>query len=128
MVFQNYALYPHMTVRKNMEYGLKNQGMPKPEIAADRRGRAHPARSSNISTASPARFRAGSGSASPWAAPSCGSRPCSSSTSRLSNLDAKLRTQLRAELKDLHARLGATFIFVTHDQVEAMSWGTASPS
>jgi sn-glycerol 3-phosphate transport system ATP-binding protein len=82
MVFQNYALYPHMTVRKNMEYGLKNQGMPKPEIAdASPRPRA-PCRSSNISNASPARFRAGSGSASPWAAPSCASRPCSCSTSR----------------------------------------------
>jgi sn-glycerol 3-phosphate transport system ATP-binding protein len=121
MVFQNYALYPHMSVRKNMEYGLKNQGMPKPEIAeADRRGRAHPADRAISRPQAPRAF----GRAAP--ARRHGPRHRARAgvflfDEPLSNLDAKLRTQLRAELKDLHTRLGATFVFVTHDQVEAMS-------
>jgi ABC-type sugar transport system ATPase subunit len=69
----------------------------------------------------PRSCRAASASASPWAAPSCASPAVFLFDEPLSNLDAKLRTQMRAEIKDLHQRLGATFVFVTHDQVEAMS-------
>ena len=66
-------------------------------------------------------FRAGSGSASPSAARWCATRRCSSSTSRSRNLDAQLRTQMRLEIKKLHQRVGTTIVFVTHDQVEAMT-------
>ena len=62
-----------------------------------------------------------SGSAWRSAAPWCAIRRCSSWTSPLSNLDAKLRVQMRAEIKDLHRRLGTTFVYVTHDQAEAMT-------
>ena len=87
-------------------------------------GRATPprsCRSASFSTASPASSPAASASASPSAGPSCASRRSSSSTSRSSNLDAELRTQMRVEINKLHRRLGATMIFVTHDQVEAMT-------
>ncbi|MEO1283482.1 MAG: ATP-binding cassette domain-containing protein, partial [Pseudomonadota bacterium] len=119
MVFQNYALYPHMTVRANMAYGLKNQGMPKDQI--------------NTRIAEAARFL--------QLEPYLDRKPRALSGGQrqrvamgraivrepavflfdepLSNLDAKLRTQLRAELKDLHKRLKATFVYVTHDQIEA---------
>jgi sn-glycerol 3-phosphate transport system ATP-binding protein len=122
MVFQNYALYPHMTVRKNMEYGLKNQGMPKPEIAERRIAEA--ARTLQIEQYLERKPRALSGGQRQRVAMGRAivREPAVFLFDEpLSNLDAKLRTQLRAELKDLHARLGATFIFVTHDQVEAMS-------
>jgi sn-glycerol 3-phosphate transport system ATP-binding protein len=121
MVFQNYALYPHMTVRKNMEYGLKNQGMPKPEIAERI---AEAARTLQIEQYLERKPRALSGGQRQRVAMGRAivREPAVFLFDEpLSNLDAKLRTQLRAELKDLHARLGATFIFVTHDQVEAMS-------
>jgi sn-glycerol 3-phosphate transport system ATP-binding protein len=122
MVFQNYALYPHMNVRENMAYGLKIRGLPQ-----GRNRHARGKRAAEIlelgpySTASRASSPAASASAWPWAAPSCASRRCSCSTSRLSNLDAKLRVQMRAELQALHRRLSTTSLYVTHDQVEAMT-------
>ncbi|MCU4653382.1 sn-glycerol-3-phosphate ABC transporter ATP-binding protein UgpC [Roseibacterium sp. SDUM158016] len=121
MVFQNYALYPHMTVRRNMEYGLRNQGMPRPEI--DRRI-AEAARTLQIEPYLDRKPRALSGGQRQRVAMGRAivREPAVFLFDEpLSNLDAKLRTQLRAELKDLHTRLGATFVFVTHDQVEAMS-------
>jgi len=121
MVFQNYALYPHMSVRKNMEYGLKNKGMPRPEI--DRRI-ASAASTLQIAAYLDRKPRALSGGQRQRVAMGRAivREPAVFLFDEpLSNLDAKLRTQLRAELKDLHRRLGATFVFVTHDQVEAMS-------
>jgi sn-glycerol 3-phosphate transport system ATP-binding protein len=121
MVFQNYALYPHMSVRRNMEYGLKNQGTPRPEI--DRRI-AEAARMLQIEPYLDRKPRALSGGQRQRVAMGRAivREPAVFLFDEpLSNLDAKLRTQLRAELKDLHVRLGATFVFVTHDQVEAMS-------
>jgi sn-glycerol 3-phosphate transport system ATP-binding protein len=121
MVFQNYALYPHMSVRRNMEYGLRNQGMPKDEIA---RRIAEAARMLQIEQYLDRKPRALSGGQRQRVAMGRAivREPAVFLFDEpLSNLDAKLRTQLRAELKDLHARLGATFVFVTHDQVEAMS-------
>ncbi len=121
MVFQNYALYPHMSVRRNMEYGLRNQGMPRDQI--DRRiGDA--ARTLQIEQYLDRKPRALSGGQRQRVAMGRAivREPAVFLFDEpLSNLDAKLRTQLRAELKDLHTRLGATFVFVTHDQVEAMS-------
>ena len=93
MVFQNYALYPHMSVYDNMAYGLRNRKTPKSEIEARvaRSGAAFSSIEPLARSASRASSRADSVSALPWAAPSCASRRCSCSTSRLSNLDAKLR-------------------------------------
>jgi sn-glycerol 3-phosphate transport system ATP-binding protein len=122
MVFQNYALYPHMNGRENMAYGLKIRGLPPAEIdtrvASARRKSSNSGLTRNASRAS---SPAGSASAWRWAAPSCANRRFSSSTSRLSNLDAKLRVQMRAELQALHRRLSTTSLYVTHDQVEAMT-------
>src|SRR6056297_226333 len=121
MVFQNYALYPHMSVRRNMEYGLRNQGMPKDEIT---RRIAEAARMLQIEQYLDRKPRALSGGQRQRVAMGRAivREPAVFLFDEpLSNLDAKLRTQLRAELKDLHTRLGATFVFVTLDQVEAMS-------
>ncbi|MFW5654371.1 MAG: ABC transporter ATP-binding protein [Roseicyclus sp.] len=121
MVFQNYALYPHMSVRRNMEYGLKNQGTPRPEI--DRRI-AEAARMLQIGPyldRKPSALSGGQRQRVAMGRAIVREPAVFLFDEPLSNLDAKLRTQLRAELKDLHTRLGATFVFVTHDQVEAMS-------
>jgi multiple sugar transport system ATP-binding protein len=120
MVFQNYALYPHMTVAANMGFSMRLRGAPKSEnrragAARRRDSRPRPRISSGFRGSSPA----ASASASPWAAPSCAIRRCFCSTSRLSNLDAKLRVQMRTEIKELHQRLKTTTIYVTHDQIEA---------
>ncbi len=82
MVFQNYALYPHMTVFDNLAYGLKNRGTPKPRSPPAWRKLPGCWRSRNISTASRARCPADNASASPWAVPLSASLPSSSSTSR----------------------------------------------
>jgi sn-glycerol 3-phosphate transport system ATP-binding protein len=121
MVFQNYALYPHMSVRRNMEYGLRNQRMPRDQIE---RRIADAAETLQITPYLDRKPRALSGGQRQRVAMGRAivREPAVFLFDEpLSNLDAKLRTQLRAELKSLHARLGATFVFVTHDQVEAMS-------
>ena len=88
-----------------------------------RRRRRASSTSSRTSSASRARSRAASASASRWAARSCASRRCSCMDEPLSNLDAKLRVQMRADIKKLQHDLGTTTIYVTHDQVEAMTMG-----
>ena len=123
MVFQNYALYPHMTVRDNLAYGLKLRKMPKAEWRQRVDEVASMLGLTSCSTASPPRSRAGSGSASRWAGRSCASRKAFLMDEPLSNLDAKLRVSMRAELAKLHERLGVTTVYVTHDQVEAMTLG-----
>lgn len=121
MVFQNYALYPHMTVEQNIAYGLKIRGTPQQTI----------------------RERVAAAAAMLELAPLLGRRPRELSGGQrqrvamgramvrepalflfdepLSNLDAKLRAQMRVEIRKLHARLGTTSLYVTHDQVEAMT-------
>ncbi|HEY1765362.1 MAG TPA: ABC transporter ATP-binding protein [Opitutaceae bacterium] len=123
MVFQNYALYPHMTVRENMAFGLKLRKYPKAEVDA----------------------RVGEAAAMLGLEPLLGRKPKALSGGQrqrvalgraivrkpkvflfdepLSNLDAKMRVSTRTEISKLHARLGATMIYVTHDQVEAMTMG-----
>ncbi len=124
MVFQNYALYPHMSVYDNMAFGLKMRKMPKTEIdgACAKSPTCWASWSSWI--ASPRRSPAASGSA--WrSGRAIVRRPkVFLFDEPLSNLDAKLRVQTRAEIVKLHRRLGATTIYVTHDQVEAMTMGT----
>ena len=124
MVFQNYALYPHMTVAENMGFALKIAGESKDKIA--RAGRARPPRSStssSTSTASRRRSPAASASASPWAARSSAHPQVFLMDEPLSNLDAKLRVQTRSQIAALQRRLGVTTVYVTHDQVEAMTMG-----
>jgi sn-glycerol 3-phosphate transport system ATP-binding protein len=121
MVFQNYALYPHMSVRKNMEYGLKNQGMPRPEIDKRIATAAETLQIERFLDRKPRQLSGGQRQRVAMGRAIVREPAVFLFDEPLSNLDAKLRTQLRAELKDLHLRLGATFVFVTHDQVEAMS-------
>ena len=124
MVFQNYALYPHMTVYENMAFALKLRKVPKDEI--DQQGAARRRRSwtsPSTWTASPRLCPAASASVWPSAAPSSASPPVFLMDEPLSNLDAKLRNQMRAEIIKLRQRINTTFIYVTHDQTEAMTLG-----
>jgi multiple sugar transport system ATP-binding protein len=123
MVFQNYALYPHMTVYKNMAFGLKLRRMPKMEIdrrvkeAADILGIRHLLDRKPKALSGGERQRVAVGRA-------IVRKPkVFLFDEPLSNLDAKLRVQMRAELSKLHHRLQTTMIYVTHDQVEAMTMG-----
>jgi multiple sugar transport system ATP-binding protein len=123
MVFQNYALYPHMTVYNNMAFGLKIRKYPKPEIDQ----RVHEAAQIlDIEELLDRRPKALSGGQRQRVAVGRAivRRPkVFLFDEPLSNLDAKLRVQMRAELSSLHNRLKATMIYVTHDQVEAMTMG-----
>jgi len=123
MVFQNYALYPHMTVYKNLAFGLENRKMPKKEI--DQKVRAA-ARLLGIEDLLKRKPRAMSGGQRQRVAlgRALVREPAAFLLDEpLSNLDAKLRTSMRAEIIKLHQRLGATFVYVTHDQIEAMTMG-----
>jgi multiple sugar transport system ATP-binding protein len=123
MVFQNYALYPHMTVYQNMAFGLKMRKYPKPEI--DRRVR-QAAETLGLTTFLDRRPKALSGGQRQRVAVGRAivrQPKLFLFDEPLSNLDAKLRVSMRAELIKLHKLLAATMIYVTHDQVEAMSMG-----
>src|SRR5215470_16341879 len=121
MVFQNYALYPHMSVYDNMAYGLRNRGVPKAEIEARV---AQAARLLGIEDFLKRKPRALSGGQRQRVAMGRAilRRPQAFLFDEpLSNLDAKLRVQVRTEIKALHQRLRTTTVYVTHDQVEAMT-------
>ncbi|WP_127900981.1 sn-glycerol-3-phosphate import ATP-binding protein UgpC [Solirhodobacter olei] len=121
MVFQNYALYPHMTVRQNLAYGLKNRKMAKAEI--DRRV-DEAAKILEIGAFLDRKPRALSGGQRQRVAMGRAivREPAAFLFDEpLSNLDAKLRVQMRGEIKQLQSRLGTTSIYVTHDQLEAMT-------
>ncbi len=123
MVFQNYALYPHMTVRDNMAFGLKLRNTPKQEIA-DKVGEV--AQTLEITELLDRKPRALSGGQRQRVAMGRAivREPAAFLMDEpLSNLDAKLRVQMRSELGLLHARLRTTTLYVTHDQVEAMTMG-----
>jgi multiple sugar transport system ATP-binding protein len=123
MVFQNYALYPHMTVRKNIAFGLKVRGTPRAEIAARI---AEAARLLGLEELMDRRPLALSGGQRQRVAMgrAIARRPrVYLMDEPLSNLDAKLRVRVRADLAQLHAQLGVTTVYVTHDQVEAMTLG-----
>ena len=123
MVFQNYALYPHMTVRDNMAFGLKLRKTPKKEIE-ERVGEA--ARVLEITDYLDRKPKALSGGQRQRVAMGRAivREPAAFLMDEpLSNLDAKLRVQMRSELGLLHSRLGTTTLYVTHDQVEAMTMG-----
>ncbi|NTF06293.1 sn-glycerol-3-phosphate import ATP-binding protein UgpC [Agrobacterium rubi] len=121
MVFQNYALYPHMSVRRNLEYGLKNRKTPKAEIDARV---AEAARMLELQPYLDRRPRALSGGQRQRVAMGRAivRKPAAFLFDEpLSNLDAKLRVSMRGEIKRLQRRLGTTSIYVTHDQLEAMT-------
>ncbi|WP_137129922.1 sn-glycerol-3-phosphate import ATP-binding protein UgpC [Rhizobium sp. FY34] len=121
MVFQNYALYPHMTVYQNLAYGLKNRGTPKAEIEARV---AEAARMLEIGPYLERKPRALSGGQRQRVAMGRAivRKPAAFLFDEpLSNLDAKLRVSMRGEIKRLQRRLGTTSIYVTHDQLEAMT-------
>src|ERR687888_266345 len=123
MVFQNYALYPHMTVEQNLAFGLKLRKLPKDEVRERVQRAATTLEIDEFLKRSPRALS--------------GARPGRVARGRtfarepqaflmdepLSNLDAKLRVQMRAEIHQLQRRLGVTTIYVTHDQVEAMTMG-----
>ncbi|MBN9030296.1 MAG: sn-glycerol-3-phosphate ABC transporter ATP-binding protein UgpC [Rhizobiales bacterium 63-7] len=121
MVFQNYALYPHMSVRQNLAYGLKNRGTPKPEIEARV---AEAARMLELEPYLDRKPRALSGGQRQRVAMGRAivRHPAAFLFDEpLSNLDAKLRVTMRGEIKRLQRRLGTTSLYVTHDQLEAMT-------
>jgi len=123
MVFQNYALYPHMNVRRNLAFGLKVRGTPRKEIAARI---AQAARLLGLEELMDRRPLALSGGQRQRVAMGRAivRRPAVFLMDEpLSNLDAKLRVRVRADLARLHEQLGVTTVYVTHDQVEAMTLG-----
>jgi len=121
MVFQNYALYPHMSVRENMAYGLKVRGMPKPEIEAAVARAAKILELEKLLDRRPRQLSGGQRQRVAMGRAIVRNPEVFLFDEPLSNLDAKLRVQMRIELKQLHSQLKTTSIYVTHDQVEAMT-------
>lgn len=123
MVFQNYALYPHMTVYDNMAFGLKMRKLDKAEIAGRVREAADILGIGALLERKPRQLSGGQRQRVALGRAIVRHPQVFLFDEPLSNLDAKLRVQMRVELKKLHERLGTTAIYVTHDQVEAMTLG-----
>ncbi|MET3941560.1 sn-glycerol 3-phosphate transport system ATP-binding protein [Paenibacillus sp. PvP094] len=123
MVFQNYALYPMMTVKENIEFGLVNRKVPRPERERLVKEITEVVGLAEYLHKKPQALSGGQRQRVALARAMVKSPAVFLMDEPLSNLDAKLRHQMRTELIQLHKRLGATFVFVTHDQVEAMSMG-----
>jgi len=123
MVFQNYALYPHMTVYENMEFGLKLRKYPKAEIKSRVEEAADILSIKHLLQRKPKQLSGGERQRVAVGRAIVRKPKVFLFDEPLSNLDAKLRVQMRAELSKLHTRLQATMIYVTHDQVEAMTMG-----
>jgi len=124
MVFQNYALYPHMTVYDNMAFGLKMRKFPKPEIAKRVGDAAEILGIQELLKRKPRQLSGGQRQRVAVGRAIVRHPQVFLFDEPLSNLDAKLRVQMRVELKRLHERLETTAIYVTHDQVEAMTLGS----
>jgi multiple sugar transport system ATP-binding protein len=123
MVFQNYALYPHMTVYDNMAFGLKMRKFPKTEIAQRVQSAAEILGIQDLLKRKPRQLSGGQRQRVAVGRAIVRHPQVFLFDEPLSNLDAKLRVQMRVELKRLHDRLETTAIYVTHDQVEAMTLG-----
>src|SRR5215211_2370712 len=123
MVFQNYALYPHMSVYDNMAFGLKMRKFEKPEIDQRVRDAADILGIGELLKRKPRQLSGGQRQRVALGRAIVRHPRVFLFDEPLSNLDAKLRVQMRVELKKLHERLGTTAIYVTHDQVEAMTLG-----
>jgi ABC-type sugar transport system ATPase subunit len=123
MVFQNYALYPHMTVYRNLAYPLRQQRMPKNVISERVREVAEMLSLEELMNRRPAQLSGGQRQRVAMGRALVREPAVFLLDEPLSNLDARLRVQMRAGLKRLHGRLGVTTVYVTHDQVEAMTLG-----
>ena len=121
MVFQNYALYPHMSVFNNMAYGLKIAGLPKSEIAERVRQGAIMLELDGLLDRKPRELSGGQRQRVAMGRAIVRQPVVFLFDEPLSNLDAKLRIRMRIEIKSLQQRLGTTSLFVTHDQIEAMT-------
>src|SRR6187455_2715527 len=124
MVFQSYALYPHMTVRDNLAFGLKLRKVPKPEIERRVKEAAETIQLQNLLDRKPKELSGGQRQRVALGRAIVREPAVFLMDEPLSNLDAKLRVQTRAEIARLHQRLGTTTVYVTHDQVEAMTMGS----
>ncbi len=124
MVFQNYALYPHMTVYENMAFGLRNRKIPEAEIKAKVLEAAKILDIEDYLQRKPKAMSGGQRQRVALGRAIVRDPKVFLLDEPLSNLDAKLRAQMRTEITKLHKKLGTTFIYVTHDQVEAMTMGT----
>ena len=124
MVFQNYALYPHMTVYNNMAFALKLRKVPKDEINKKVRNAARILDLEKLLDRKPKALSGGQRQRVAMGRAIVREPKVFLMDEPLSNLDAKLRVQMRSEISSLHQRLGATIIYVTHDQTEAMTLGT----
>ena len=123
MVFQNYALYPHMTVFENMAFGLKLRKVPKDEIKKLVEEAAKILDIAHLLDRKPKALSGGQRQRVALGRAIVRDPQVFLLDEPLSNLDAKLRAQMRPELSKLHKKLGTTFIYVTHDQIEAMTMG-----
>ncbi len=123
MVFQNYALYPHMTAAENMGFGLRVRGTPKAEIKKRVQEAAELLELGDLIDRKPGKMSGGQRQRVAIGRAIVRQPAAFLFDEPLSNLDAKLRAEMRAELSKLHRRLGATMLYVTHDQVEAMTLG-----
>ena len=123
MVFQNYALYPHMTVFENMAFGLKLRKVPKDEIERKVNEAAKILDLTHLLDRKPKAMSGGQRQRVALGRAIVRSPKVFLLDEPLSNLDAKLRAQMRTEISKIHKKLGTTFIYVTHDQTEAMTMG-----
>ncbi len=121
MVFQNYALYPHMTVFENMSFGLKLRKYPKPEIAQRVQEAAAILNIEDLLDRRPKQLSGGQRQRVAMGRAIVRHPQVFLFDEPLSNLDAKLRVQMRTEIKKIHQKVATTIIYVTHDQVEAMT-------
>ena len=123
MVFQNYALYPHMNVFDNMSFGLRLKKTPKPEILERVTKAAKILNIEDYLRRKPSELSGGQRQRVAMGRAIVRNPEIFLFDEPLSNLDAKLRTQMRIEIKELHQRVNNTIIYVTHDQIEAMTLG-----
>ena len=121
MVFQSYALYPHMSVYDNMAFGLENAGEPPAQIKSKVQDAANLLRLNELLQRKPTQLSGGQRQRVAIGRAIVREPKLFLFDEPLSNLDAELRVSMRAEIRDLHARLKATMVYVTHDQVEAMT-------
>lgn len=121
MVFQNYALYPHMTVEENMAFGLRNVGLPQDKIKARVAEAARMLEMDKLLARRPAELSGGQRQRVAIGRAIVKEPKAFLFDEPLSNLDAALRVRTRVELAELHQRLGSTMVYVTHDQTEAMT-------
>ena len=124
MVFQSYALYPTMTVRQNIEFGMKIRGIPAAERAAATKSAADMLQMSHLLDRRPSQLSGGQRQRVAMGRAIVRDPKLFLFDEPLSNLDAKLRVDMRTEIKRLHQRLGTTIVYVTHDQIEAMTLAT----